>query len=68
MQKSSTRKYDKLLSFRHNEVIIYNLEGVLRSVYQTSVYLDSNQAYTYFFRPQLSRTQKGRDTDAISNA
>ena len=27
-----------------------------------------NQVYTCFFRPQLSSTQKGRDTSAISNA
>ena len=46
MQESLTSKYDKLLSFRHEEVIIYNIEGVLQSVHQRSVYLDCNQAYT----------------------
>ena len=61
MQESLTSKYDKLLSFRS-----HHLEGVLQSVHQRSVYLDCNQAYTYFFRPQLSSTQKGRDTSAIS--
>ena len=64
MQESLTSKCNKLLSFRHEEV---TLEGVLQSVHQRSVYLDCNQAYTYFFRPQLSSTQKGRDTSAISN-
>ena len=64
MQESLTSKYNKLLSFRHEEVI----QEVLQSVHQRSVYLDCNQAYTYFFRPQLSSTQKGRDTSAISNA
>ena len=67
MQESLTSKYNKLLSFRHEEVIIWNLEGVLQLVHQRSVYLDCNQAYTYFFRPQVSSTQKGRDTSAISN-
>ena len=61
MQESLTSKYNKLLSFKSS------LEGVLQSVHQRSVYLDCNQAYTYFFRAQLSSTQKGRDTSAISN-
>ena len=38
MQESLTSKYNKLLSFRHEEVIIKNLEGVLQSVHQRSVY------------------------------
>ena len=48
MQESITTKYNKLLSFRHEEVIIQNLEGVLQSVHQISVY-----SYTYFIRPQF---------------
>ena len=60
MQESLTSKYDMLLSFRYKKVIISNLEGVLQSVHQRSVHLDCNRAFTYFFRPQLSSTQKGR--------
>ena len=55
MQECLTSKYNKLLSFRHEEVVIKNLEGVLQSVHQRSM---CNQAYTYFFRPQRSSTQK----------
>ena len=38
---------------RGSKIIIWNLEGVLQSVYQRSVYLDCNQAYTYCFRPHF---------------
>ena len=66
IQESLTSKYNKLLSFRHEEVNIYNLQGVhVLQFHQRSVYLDCN--YTYFFRPQFSSTQKGRDTSAMSN-
>ena len=67
MQEFLMSKYNKLLRFRHEEVINWNFEGLLQSVHQRSVYLDCNQAYTYFFKPQLLSTQKGRDTSAISN-
>ena len=40
MLESLTSKYDKLLSFRHEEVIILKLEAVLQSAHQRSVYLD----------------------------
>ena len=43
----------KYKSFIHEEV---NLEGVLQF-----------HLKAYFFRPQFSSTQKGRDTSAISN-
>ena len=59
MQESLTSKYNKLLSFRHEK-----LEGVLQ-FHQNSVYLDCR--YTYFFRPLVLSTQRGRDTSAISN-
>ena len=52
MMQESLSKYNRLLSFRHKEVI---LEGVLQ-FHQRSVYLDCN--YTYFFRPQFLNTQK----------
>ena len=61
MQESLT---NKLLSFKHEEVITYNLEGVLQ-FHQRPVYLEYN--YTYFFRPQFSSTQKGRDTTSAIN-
>ena len=61
MQESITSKYNKLLSFRHKEVI---LEGVLQ-FHQRSVYFDCS--YTYFFRLRCSSTQKGRDASVISN-
>ena len=56
MQASLTSSYNKLLSFRHEEVMIYNLKEYFMCNLDCS--------YTYF---QLSRTQNGRDTSAISN-
>ena len=65
MQESLTSKYNTLLSFRHEEVIIRTLKEYF-SQFIKDVYLDCNHAY--FFRPQLLRTQKGRYTSAaISN-
>ena len=52
MQKSLASRYSKLLSFRHEEGIIQNLEGVL--------HLGCSQLH--FSRPQFSSTQKSRDT------
>ena len=50
----------------------YGVSDIRKSSFRTmkefhhrSVYLDCS--YTYFFKPQLSSTQKGRDTSAISN-
>ena len=56
-------KYNKLLSLRHEKVIIkfYNLEKVYTSV---SVHLDCSCNY---FRPQFSGALKCRDTSALSN-
>ena len=44
MQESLTSKHNKLLSFRHEEVIIWNFEGVLQ-FQQRSVHLDSVQLH-----------------------
>ena len=49
-------KYNELMSFRHEKVIIYNLKQYF-----------SFFALCHFFRSQFSRSQKGRDTSAISN-
>ena len=68
MQESLTSKYNKLLSFRHEGVIVQNLEEVLQSVHQRSVYLD----YSYTFLQALvfeytETCQKGRDTSVIND-
>ena len=54
MKEALTSKYNKLLSFRHEEVIILNLERIFNN--RVTVHLD--YSYTYFFRPQISSTQK----------
>ena len=48
---SLASKYNTFLGFRHEEVIIYNLE----EVHQRSLYLGCS--YIYFFRAQFLSTQ-----------
>ena len=64
IQESLTRKYNKLLSFRHEEVIIQNLEGVLQFHQRSaSVYLVTLTSSG----PSVQSTQKARDTSVVSS-
>ena len=54
MQESLTSRYNKLMSLRHEDIIIQNLEEYFSFIKD----LCTQTAVTLFFRPQFSSTQK----------